>query len=271
MMRGRVSLPQGTKDTAFFSARYGLGLDWYAWHFRRAAGKLAVGEFSATYFDHGQARRRIAELLPHCKIICTLRDPVERLYSHYRQLRHEGWVGRRTLRQALDSQRHWCDQPGSLVGASRYARHLQAWRELFGRSRVLVLIYDELVAEPWSWYRQVEDFLEIDAGAGRPARELGRRVNRMDRAPRSPHLARRARRLRQALEARHLYRATALLSPLFELCFRGGGSLPALDPADEAELRAFFAPEVEGLERLLDRDLSRWKTARAPLHQVSMR
>jgi hypothetical protein len=47
--------------------------------------------------------------------------------------------------------------------------------------------------------------------------------------------------------------------------------LPALDPADEAELRAFFAPEVEGLERLLDRDLSRWKTARAPLHQVSMR
>ena len=93
----RAWLPRGTKETHYFDSFYDKKLDWYRAYFRRCRGRR-WGEVTPTYFQKPEVRERIARDVPNCKIICTLRDPVERAYSTYRVFVREGgpgWVSKR--------------------------------------------------------------------------------------------------------------------------------------------------------------------------------
>src|ERR1700761_9239919 len=103
ILRNYVGLPVGLKETQFFAWRYHLGLQWYASHFAGYGGGYPTGEFGPTYFPLAEARARIREHMPACRIVITLREPgegvgrrgrepVERFYSHYKMWRKIGVV-----------------------------------------------------------------------------------------------------------------------------------------------------------------------------------
>ena len=58
-------------------------LDAYADLFAGAGDEKAVGEASPIYLECPEAAGRIQQLLPEARIICGLRDPVDRAYSDY--------------------------------------------------------------------------------------------------------------------------------------------------------------------------------------------
>jgi hypothetical protein len=259
VLEGRVTLPSGTKETDYFGGNYDLGPQWYLAHFRHGPAGRPVGEICPTYFDSPLARDRIARDIPRCRIVCTLRDPVERMHSHYRLLRHEGLAGRAvTFEQALARHRGW-NGPGNLLESSHYATHLRGWLLAFGAGNVLTLIHDDLEAEPQGYLDRVCAFIgtgRIDlrgTGAGRT------RVNLVERAPRSRRMAARARKIKFGLIRGRRYRTLKLLRPLWDLCAGGGEAFPPLGAETETSLRAELRPEIEALELLLNRDLSRWK------------
>jgi Sulfotransferase domain len=73
-----------TKGTHFFDVNYGRGRAWYFSCFERAdRGWTLTGEASPYYMYHPAAPQRIAATLPAVKLIAVLRDPIERLWSHY--------------------------------------------------------------------------------------------------------------------------------------------------------------------------------------------
>lgn len=257
MLTGRVGLPTGIKETDFFGRNYALGLSWYAAHFRDCPTALPAGEICPVYFDSPDARRRIAEHIPGARIIITLRDPVQRLYSHYRLLRREGWIGAISLEQALARDLGW-NGPGNLHGSNCYAEHVVEWQRGFTAGRVLVLIHDDLVSSPQQYLSRVCDFIGI-ARFELNGCEADERVNTVERAPLSPRLARHARWFRQRLIVHRRYRILQACQPLWDVCGRGGRAYPPLAPDVEARLRASLRNEVEALEGLLERDLSRWK------------
>src|SRR5690349_11461994 len=84
VLTGHVNLPRIVKEPRFFDLRFSKGFDWYRGHFEPIDPAMPTGEISPTYFYSVDARHRIAKLLPNAKIICTLREPVARLYSLYR-------------------------------------------------------------------------------------------------------------------------------------------------------------------------------------------
>jgi len=51
--------------------------------FNKIKGEKAVGEASTSYLWDPNAPKLIHEVIPNAKIIVSLRDPVERAYSHY--------------------------------------------------------------------------------------------------------------------------------------------------------------------------------------------
>src|SRR5262249_11013082 len=57
--------------------------DEYLELFRAADTAVAVGEASVGYLRHPDAPLRIRANVPHAKIIMSLRDPVEKVYSQY--------------------------------------------------------------------------------------------------------------------------------------------------------------------------------------------
>jgi LPS sulfotransferase NodH len=253
-LSGHVGLARDTKETDFFSDHYDRGLEWYAELFAGCDPKLPAGEISPNYFAAAEAPERIARHIPGCRIICTLRDPVERLYSFYRLMRHNGWT-RVTFEQLTYSEL-------PATQANRYAHHLARWRERVGQENVLVALYDDLEADPQRFLDSICEFIGIPAIslAGSPL--LNKRVNSVTHGPRVAILAEQAWRLRQWLQARGARTAITVLrkAGLWRFAFRGGGEFGPLDPALERRLRKRLRPEIEALEAMLGRDLSAWRT-----------
>jgi Sulfotransferase family len=251
---GRANLPRHNKETRFFDTHYAKGLKWYATQFDRSAPTLPVGEICPTYFYSEQARKRIAELIPKVKIICTFRDPVERVFSLYRIKRVYG-ATRWSLDEALS-------RDPELLESSRYAFHLSEWQALFGRENVLIAIYDDLVCNPQAYLSRIVDFIGIPPF---PLKHWQvRRVNSSERLaePLSRHWTHFASNVAEWFKA-HRFGAlvTAVKKSVVRGMFLGGGAdIPSLDAPTAARLRELFRPEVEQLEAMLDRDLSRWKS-----------
>jgi len=250
---GHVGLPRDTKETDFFSTYYAKGMEWYLDFFRDCALELPMGELSPNYFAAPEAPERIARHLPHCRIVCTLRDPVDRMYSFYRLMRHNGWT-RATMEELAESAT-------PATEGSRYAHYLARWRAHFGAERVLVVLYDDLERAPQDFLDTICGFIGIApiALAGSPL--LGKRVNSVTRGPRIALLAERAWRLRRWLESHKAGAAIAMLrkAGVWRFSFRGGGEFGPLDPALDRRLRERFRPEVEALEKMIGCDLSQWK------------
>ena len=251
VLRGQVGLPGGTKETHFFTRSYSKGPDWYCSHFEHCPPQLPIGEICTSYFRSSTARERLSKDIPDCRIICTLRDPIEQLYSAYKLLRQGYVVG--SFEEALRDR--------DMLKTTRYAHHIKAWQNRFGKQNVLVTFYDDLKAAPQEFLDQISGFIGIRSISLAEAHPATESINNFRQAPFSPHLARHARGLRTWLGSYRLYRTTQFLDQIgvWRLCFGGGEVFPPLDCCAESRLRTRLRPEVEKLEILLERDLSRWK------------
>jgi len=258
VLEGHVDLPYGIKETQFFSTFFYKGIGWYERHFRYATGERKIVDI-CPYFFKGEARDRIKAFIPDAKIITTMRDPVDRLYSMYKLLRHSGTARRGTFEDTLKG---W----PSMAGGNRYAFHLKAWFDTFGRDNVLVTIYDELRAEPQSYVNRVTDFIGIERISLAEKSHLSDETNSFALAPKNRKLARRATALKYWLRGQQAYRVVSLLerAGVWEFCGGRGDPFPTLTLEQDARLREHFLPEVEALEEMLKLDLSAWKKPREP-------
>lgn len=256
-LRGHVGLPEGRKETDFFKRNYKRGVDWYAAYFRNYPPGLPCGEICPTYFALDQSRRRLAELLPTCKIIITLRDPVERAYSYFRLLYRRAWV-KGEFEEAVMRRKDIREQ-------SRYAVHVRAWQETFGADRVRVCFYDDLELCPQVFMDAITGFLGIPPipVAGTPLAE--ERVNAVTEAPRNRKVARLARKVHFWLEDNRFDGTLRKLTELgvWQFFATGGPKFAPLTDEVDARLRELFLPDVEDLERMTGRDLTAWKIPRS--------
>ena len=262
VLTGRVNLPEGLKETDFFTTNYGKGIEWYAAHFRHADPSRPTAEINP-YFGFPEAAERIALHIPRCKIICTFRNPVERIYSAYKLWRHY------TL--TFDPLDQFLVKVPQIVEVTRYATHLPDWRARFGEERVLVLLNDDLRADPQAFLDRVCDFVGIERYPVPAAAAEGELINSINDLPRFPRMARKARHFMHWLEERQAYGAHNFLerAGAWRLVFGGGPKFPPLDPATEERLHELMLPEIEGLERMIWRDLSAWKAPRARMTELT--
>jgi hypothetical protein len=254
MLKGHVSMPAPVKEALFFDRNFDKGLKWYIDQFEFLP-LSKVGEIAPTYFFAEQARKRIAELIPNCKIVVTFRDPVPRLYSHY-QVRRALGLTHLSFPKALD-------RDPELSSSARYAFHLREWTKTFGKSNIQVMFYDDLTADAQNYLDEICRFINIPRIMLRP-HERFVRTNAADgyELPKFKLLAR-----LYTVAAEQLQRRggkTASIGRRFSLrryLFGGGGRLGPLEAGLERRLRALLTPEVEALEQLIGRDLSAWKAA----------
>jgi hypothetical protein len=166
------------KEVSFFDRHYARGIRWYRGNFplrgRRCA---AVGEASPSYLFHPLAPERVRAAVPDAHLIVLLRNPVDRAHSHYQ---HEVALGRETLsfEEALEREperlagevERLTSDPGyfshawwnyTYVSRGRYAEQLERWLALFPRRQLLVLLTDELSADPRATYTRVLQFLGV--------------------------------------------------------------------------------------------------------------
>jgi hypothetical protein len=246
------------KETHFFSTRYRRGVKWYAAQFRDCSKDVPIGEI-CPYFGTPEALARVQQQIPRCRIICTFRDPVERAYSYYKLARSYGWT-RSGFEETLE-------ELPNIMECNRYAHYLGQWRLRFGNEGVLVMLYDDLIADRQAFVDQICDFI----GAQRLSlsnRSFDERAeNSFASAPTNPYLARMASLTAAVLAAMRADRPVKSLSrtALWKFCFGRGAPFPPLAAEVETRVRMRLLPEIEALEEIIQRDLSAWKTSRPSL------
>ncbi len=257
VLEGHVDLPYGVKETQFFTTFYDKGIDWYAHHFRYATGERPIVEI-CPYLLNPLAPDRIKAHMPGCRVIATLRNPVDLTFSVYKMNTHYAWT-RGSFDEVLKSR-------PDLGGWSRYATRFKKWFETFGRENVLVTMYDELRADPQKYLDRITGFIGVEPIALSEKPQIGDDINSFRLAPRNRKLARRATRVMYWLKGRQAYGTINFLdrTGVWEFCQGRGQPFARLTPEQEDRLRARYLPEVEALEELLAIDLSAWKNPRTP-------
>jgi hypothetical protein len=139
-----IFLPE-LKEVNFFAVddRWRKGLDWYQSLFRGARDDQLVGEISGSCTCPRLCEKssvRMVHLIPNSLLIYVLRDPIERLRSHYRHQVQRGRE-RRSLRDAL------AEPDCEYIGHSLYFRCLEPYLERFDRSQICVVRFEDLTSE----------------------------------------------------------------------------------------------------------------------------
>jgi hypothetical protein len=182
------------KELNFFVAElnWPLGRDWYAGHFDR--GAPVRGESSPHYtnrpsFD-GVPERMREVLGGDVRLIYVVRDPIDRMLSHYLHNVGGGYDDR-TLADALS------DRGSSYVARSRYFFQLEPYIQAFGAERIAVVGREDLRDDRLGTMRRAFDFVGVDPGFTSEQFERewetgvakgGGRFRIMDRAVRLPGL-----------------------------------------------------------------------------------
>jgi hypothetical protein len=154
----QISMPD-EKELHFFVEEKNLarGRSWYESHFESAApvrGESSPG-YSAFPLYKG-VPERIAQAIPGVRLLYLVRDPIERIVSHYTH-RTVNWPDMGTLEETLSGDlREW------LVAPSRYWLQLEQYLAHFPESQILVIDSDELRSRRDETLTSVFEFLGVD-------------------------------------------------------------------------------------------------------------
>jgi hypothetical protein len=169
------------KEMHFFGSDLSFGPQFYRREqheylaeFTRWGDQVCGGECSVWYLLSRLAAAEIKAFNRESRIIITLREPVAMIDSLYRQFRCDGNEPLPTLEAALApdlvrrdghgfSRQTYLRQALDYRAAARYTDQVQRYFAVFGRERVHVVIYDDLVADTAGVYRQTLDFLGISS------------------------------------------------------------------------------------------------------------
>jgi hypothetical protein len=129
--------------------------------FQDVGGATAVGEASTMYLECPQAAERIRQLLPDTRIICSLRQPVDRAYSDYVMYLRQ--AGRRfEPARDLDPGAAWADPGSRWMKIGRYHEQLLRYYERFPRQRIQAVLFDDLQRDPRGFMAELYGFLGVD-------------------------------------------------------------------------------------------------------------
>lgn len=241
------------KEIRFFYQHYDKGSDWYLTWFDGRRDEKAVVENSPSYLAIPEAAARISRDLPGVKLVCSLRNPVDRAYSHYCMLLRGGRVG-----TDIDSEIRTNEY---ILSRGRYYQQLQRYLALFAPDDLLILFYDDLKADPRGFISSVWHFLDVDAEF-LPSIISEQYLYRKYR-PRSQSLHDGLVKLvdrvttnkvgSAAFDAAEFVGVTRLVSRLNK-----GESFPKMSADTRKWLADYYRAEVEGVTEITGRDLGHW-------------
>jgi hypothetical protein len=240
--------------------------------FPKAETRQAIGYKGADLLFWRPAHARMARYVPNAKFIITLRNPVQRAWSHYW---NEVGKGRERLgfEEAIaaeeDRSRRSAYARNHLSYISRgfYEQNLKAFFEHVSPSQVLIITLEQSRLRPKETLKDVYQFIGVDTSLGlemagslhnenwtmipRPWAELpvikpleGMYLKMTERLI--------VRLTKDTVKRRRARKYTQVI-------FRKPAGTITMPDKTRSELSYIYAPHIQALESMLGRDLSEWR------------
>ncbi|GLQ87929.1 hypothetical protein GCM10007898_14970 [Dyella flagellata] len=176
------------KEPHYFDLHPQENVEWYRaqfplrmhrWLAKKAFKRPFVsGDFTPSYYLLPHAPERTRRELGSPKIILSLRNPIDRAYSHYKDSRSIGYEIMDRFQDALKAEPtrlrgelekmekdpNYCSKALLSFGYKTrgiYIRYIQHWRRWYPDSDMLILNFDEWIKQPDDAYAKICDFLGI--------------------------------------------------------------------------------------------------------------
>lgn len=253
-----VYLPD-TDAVHYFEMNYHRGGDWYGEFFADRDGEPIVGEETASYVRDDAAAARLAEDVPDARLLISVRNPVDRAFSHYWHEKSKGTIDFEfaEVLENYDLFENW-------VAPGFYHRNLERYLEHFPPEQVKLVYFEDLRADDEAFIRDVFEFVGADPDFTPSL--VGERVNESRYTFRFDWMTRLYYGAFDAIQATFPRSVKDRLVPVHE-AFQDG-RIPAVSGKDEyergmdedvrRELEAVFLPDARRLEERTGRDLSHW-------------
>jgi hypothetical protein len=115
------------------------------------------GEASTSYswyYEYPDTSLRLKKYNKNLKFIYIMRDPIDRIKSHYIHNYLKGYTRKNFLNEVTANPTY--------INHSRYAVQIRPYIELFGKDRILFLKLEDLIDNSFKLFEQVGRFLGID-------------------------------------------------------------------------------------------------------------
>lgn len=233
--------------------------------FGSAKNELRLGEASVWYFYSKLAPQEIKAFSPDARIIISLRNPADMIYSLHSQLVFSLAEEIENFESALRAEQKDARTLQLSVGprvftyseAGKYSEHVKRYLDTFGRENVYIVIFDDLKENPQRVYGEICKFLGVGSDFEPEFRVVNRNKQNRNRS------------LQRILVdppriVRALGRAVTSQSTRLTLAESLQGlntryvQRPPMAESVRRELNSHFAADVAELSDLLGRDLTHW-------------
>lgn len=214
------------------------------------------GESSPAYTLYPLLRgvpERIAALVPDAKFIYVVRNPADRIISHYI---HD--VATKGVRRSLaDNARDLSDAENHYIIPCLYSMQLQRYLKVFDASQILVIDHEDLLHDRPTTLSEVFGFLNVDARFYTPAFDT-ERLKRGDLRRVPPRLGT----IRDRVGTSPLrFVPSGIRRPLRQVVERAlwpAVEPPVLTDAQRRDIRHVCAPDVARLREFTGKAFSTW-------------
>jgi hypothetical protein len=242
------------KETGFFCDNFSRGTDWLETHFQHHDGETAVGEGSVHTMYCPKSPKRIHETIPDARLIFLLRNPIERLYSHYYYDLRCGHLDPSTSFQDVIYRRE-TSRHKRMVRMGFYEEQLSRFDERFD-DQMLILLTDDLRERTQEVVRNALSFIGVDPSRAQSEHEPKNKTRHIQYR-RVYAAVRTCWKPVQSLVESALPTVTERIRSMARSVL-SQDERPPMPVEDRRYLREVYAGTIQRVERRLGRDLSGW-------------
>ena len=205
------------------------------------------------YSHRPHVPERMYELVPGAKLLYLVRDPIERMISHWVQRRADG---DRTSFERYMAGYDELDNP--IVCPSRYWTQVGRYLAFYDAAQLLVIDHHQLKTRRRETLSEVFRFLGVDESFDSPEFELERNIRSEKNAPRWVTTRLWNRLLWPLSRAVPRPVRDAVRGPANRLLFGPVPRPPELAPEMRERLNALLVPEIEALREFTGQAFASW-------------
>ena len=238
-------------------------LEEYLADFEKPGPGKIMGEVCPSYLFYPNTAKNIRARIPDARLICILRNPIDRFYSNFNFLsskeQQKQGFRMQTSSEDFDTLTLNLNQPNSveidrLLEIGKYSVGLKRYYDVFPKSQIKVFLFDDLLKTPVKLMNELAEFAGIPPFEYDVSMKFNRSGNLrffwFYKTFRGSQFAK----TMQSLLPPLLYQRIRVVSE--RLAFSNANPM---SKKSQARLQQYYRDEINELEKLIDRDLSDWK------------